>query len=57
MKLIQSEIDAEAEKWNEPQNEIVKVIYTGHPIKAVAMKKALCCMALVMPFFFYFVAI
>lgn len=25
MKLIQSEIDAEADKWNEPQNEIVKV--------------------------------
>lgn len=25
MKLIQNEIDAEADKWNEPQNEIVKV--------------------------------
>lgn len=25
IKLIQNEIDAEAEKWNEPQNEIVKV--------------------------------
>lgn len=26
MKLITSEIEAEANKWNEPQNEIVKVI-------------------------------
>ena len=25
MKLIQNEIEAEADKWNEPQNEIVKV--------------------------------
>jgi hypothetical protein len=25
MKLIQNEIEAEAEKWNEPQNEIVKI--------------------------------
>jgi hypothetical protein len=25
MKLIQNEIDAEADKWNEPQNEIVKI--------------------------------
>lgn len=25
MKLVQSEIEAEANKWNEPQNEIVKI--------------------------------
>lgn len=25
MKLIQNEIETEADKWNEPQNEIVKV--------------------------------
>ena len=25
MKLIQNEIEAEADKWSEPQNEIVKV--------------------------------
>lgn len=25
MKLIQNEIEAEADKWNEPQNEIVKL--------------------------------
>lgn len=25
MKLIQSEIDAEADRWNNPQNEIVKI--------------------------------
>lgn len=25
MKLIQNEIEAEADKWNEPHNEIVKV--------------------------------
>ena len=25
MKLITSEIEAEADKWNEPQNQIVKV--------------------------------
>jgi hypothetical protein len=25
MKLITNEIEAEADKWNEPQNEIVKV--------------------------------
>ncbi len=25
MKLITSEIEAEADKWNEPQNEIVKL--------------------------------
>jgi hypothetical protein len=25
MKLITSEMDAEAEKWDEPQNEIAKV--------------------------------
>ena len=26
MKIIQNEIEAETNKWNEPQNEIVKVI-------------------------------
>ena len=25
MKLITNEIEAEADKWNEPQNEIIKV--------------------------------
>ncbi|CAF4822644.1 unnamed protein product, partial [Rotaria magnacalcarata] len=25
MKLVTSEMDAEAEKWDEPQNEIAKV--------------------------------
>jgi hypothetical protein len=29
MKLLQSQIEAEADKWNEPQNEIVKVIKTS----------------------------
>ncbi len=27
MKLVTSEMDAEAEKWDEPQNEIAKVCF------------------------------
>jgi hypothetical protein len=29
MKLVTSEMEAEAEKWDDPQNEIAKVCYSS----------------------------
>lgn len=35
MKLVTSEMDAEAEKWDEPQNEIAKVCSSFHIVLIV----------------------